>query len=259
MTKNELDMLKIDIREIQIENISAKIMMLKEYFSLLFNILIKKGFSDNYLKELNKAKFEYMQILTEENHLLGLILKDGLYKDFDAVNHLIIELNDLSDKTIIYYYRLIDDIEKELEINRNYSYRRITKNFDTLIENEEFKLKVLGLNLTIEDIKDYLKYEDNFWNYISDKTKVIKNPYINYNSKIHYYGVWYDLNQDNKLKKLVICVPDVIDLKTAQIAIHEFKHAHDVYTGNFFKDSILEETAKLEENKFKYEYLKRKN
>ena len=63
MTKNELDMLKIDIREIQIENISAKIMMLKEYFSLLFNILIKKGFSDNYLKELNKAKFEYLSPL----------------------------------------------------------------------------------------------------------------------------------------------------------------------------------------------------
>lgn len=56
MTKDELKALKKDIREIQIQNIEAKIMMYKEYIFLFINILIEKGLSDNYLEELIKIK-----------------------------------------------------------------------------------------------------------------------------------------------------------------------------------------------------------
>ena len=50
-------------------------MMYKEYLLFLINILIKKGLSNNYLKELTKIKVEYIAILTEEDNLLNLILK----------------------------------------------------------------------------------------------------------------------------------------------------------------------------------------
>ena len=183
MTKDELKALKKDIREIQIQNIEAKIMMYKEYIFLFINILIEKGLSDNYLEELIKIKAEYMAILNEENNLLNLILNNGINKNINAVDELIIKLNDLNEKTIIYYYSLLDDIESEIEIDRNYSYRRIPKNFETLTETDEFKFMVNGLNLTINDVKNYLNYGNDFWNYIKDKTKVIKNPYSNYRSR----------------------------------------------------------------------------
>lgn len=105
-----------------------------------------------------------------------------------------------------------------------------------------------------KDIKDYLNYEEEFWNYIKDKIKVIKNPYIDYDLKMHYYGVWYDYNQNKELTKLIICIPDIVDLKTSLIAIHEFRHAHDIYMGTSLDDSKLEEVAILEENN----YLKKK-
>ena len=54
-----------------------------------------------------------------------------------------------------------------------------------------------------------------------------------------------------------ICVPEVIDLKTAQIAIHEFRHAHDLYLNKFFNDN-LEQEAMSEEQKFKENYYKLK-
>ena len=63
MTKDELKTLKKDIRETQIQNIEAKIMMYKEYIFLFINILIEKGLSDNYLDELIKIKAEYIAIL----------------------------------------------------------------------------------------------------------------------------------------------------------------------------------------------------
>lgn len=228
MTKDELEILKKDINEIKIANISAKIMMCKEYIFLLITILISKGLSNNYLEELIKIKNEYMAILSEENRLLNMILKNGINKDITAIDDLIGKLNDLADTTIAYYYSLLDDIEKEIEFNRSYPYRRIPKNFKTLIETDEFKLLVNGLNLTIIDVKKYLGYDDDFWNYIQNKIKIIKNPYLDYDLKMHYYGVWYEFNERQELTKLIICIPEIVDLKTAQIAIHEFRHAHDI-------------------------------
>ena len=259
MTKDELKALKKDIREIQIQNIEAKIMMYKEYIFLFINILIEKGLSDNYLEELIKIKAEYMAILNEENNLLNLILNNGINKNINAVDELIIKLNDLNEKTIIYYYSLLDDIESEIEINRNYSYRRIPKNFETLTKTDEFKFMVNGLNLTINDVKNYLNYGNDFWNYIKDKTKVIKNPYSNYDLKMNYYDIWYDFNEDKEITKLIICIPEIVDLKTAQIAIHEFRLAYDIYSGNIKEDYILEEFAKQEEDKFKNDYLKKRH
>ena len=258
MTKDELEILKKDIKKIKIENILAKIMMCKEYIFLLIIILIRKGLSNNYLEELIKIKDEYMAILSEENKLLNIILKNGINKDITAIDDLIGKLNDLADTTIAYYYSLLDDIEKEIEFNRSYPYRRLSKNFKTLIETDEFKLMAQGLSLTIEDIKKYLGYNDDFWNYIQDKTKIIKDPYLDYDLKMHYYGVWYEVNESKELTKLIICIPEIVDLKTAQIAIHEFRHAHDIYTSKIQEDSILEDIAKQEEDKFKTNYLKKK-
>lgn len=258
MTKDELKELKSDIRKTKTENIEAKIMMYKEYILLLIDTLIEKGLSSIYLEELNRIKVEYIAILSEENHLLNLILKNGINKNINAVDDLIGELNDSIDKTIIYYYNLLDDIEDEIKINRNYPYRRIPKNFETLIENDEFRFMVYGLNLTIKDVKKHLDYSDGFWDYVKDKTKIIKDPYVDYDLKMDYYGVWYDFNDNKELTKLIICIPEIVSLKTAQIAIHEFRHAHDIYTGNIKADYILEKNARQEEDKFKNNYLKRK-
>lgn len=258
MTKDELKELKKDIKKTKIENIEAKMMMYKEYLLSLINILIKKGLSNNYLKELTKIKTEYIAILTEENNLLNLILKDGINKNIDAINNLLDKLDNLTDKTIIYYYNLLDDLEQEIEFNKDYPYKRLPKKFETLLENDEFKFMVYGLDLTIDDIKNYLDYDENFWNHIKDKIKVLKNPYLDYDLKMDYYGVWYDLDENKELTKLIICIPEIVDLKTAQIAIHELKHAHDIYTGNLKEDSVLEKNAKQEEYKFKNNYLKKK-
>lgn len=187
-----------------------------------------------------------------------MILKNGINKNIAAINNLIDKLDDLADKTIIYYYNLLDDLEQEIEIDKGQPYKRLPKNFETLLENNEFKFMVYGLDLTIDDIKNYLDYDETFWNYIKDKIKVFKNPYLDYDLKMNYYGVWYDLDENKELTKLIICIPKIVDLKTAQIALHELKHAHNIYMSILKEDSILEKNAKQEEYKFKNNYLKKK-
>lgn len=91
-------------------------MMCKEYIFLPIIILARKGLSNNYLEELIKIKNKYIAILSEENKLLNM----SINKDITAIDDLIDKLNDLTDTTIAYYYSLLDDIEKEIELNRNY-------------------------------------------------------------------------------------------------------------------------------------------
>ena len=75
---------------------------------------------------------------------------------------------------------------------------------------------------------------------------------------MNYYGVWYDLDENKELTKLIICIPEIVDLKTAQIALHEFKHAHDIYMGVLKEEAVLEKNAKQEVYNFKNNYLKKK-
>lgn len=63
---------------------------------------------------------------------------------------------------------------------------------------------VYGLDLTIDDIKNYLDYDETFWNYIKDKIKVLKNPYLDYDSKMVTYGVLVCLSEKQKTTKLII-------------------------------------------------------
>ena len=253
MNTEDLNDLNKYIKEKQKENISAKIDMYKEFLYLLINPLLQKGLKENFLQELIKIKNEYINIINCDTELMKKILCNANKYNSEAVDILLDKLDILMEKTVRYYYNLIDDYESELSIERNHPYKKIPKKIATLIDSEIYYKEVQGLSLTIDDIKDYLNYDNNFWNFIFSKTKIITNPYDNYDSKIDLYGVWHN----NNLNSIKICVPEVIDLKTAQIAIHEFRHAHDLYLNKFFNDN-LEQEAMSEEQKFKENYYKLK-
>lgn len=246
MKKLDVKLLRSYIIEMKIKNIGAKLYMYKEYIILLIYALIQKGFNDNFVIELNKIKNEYMDILDLDSELMGCILKNAKKYDSHAVDEVLEKLDIIMDKTIDFYYALLDDIEGEIFYDRPYPYKRIKKNFNTIIESDDYIKEVKGLDLTFADIKKYLNYENDFWKFISDKIHIINNFYEDFDNKMYFYGVWYT----SDINDLRVCIPSVIDLKTAQVVVHELKHAHDIYYNKFY-DVDLEEVAKLEEIEFK--------
>lgn len=79
-------------------------------------------------------------------------------------------------------------------------------------------------NITINDVIEYLNYGTDFWEYIKNKIKVY--PYI---EDTTFYITSYKTDKDNNIIDIKVIIPKVSDMKSASIAIHELKHAHDLY------------------------------
>ena len=106
--------------------------------------------------------------------------------------------------------------------------------------------------ITFEDIKIFLNYPNEFWDYINPKTKKI-------DSKIPgneiFYATLLKFDNNGRVIDIMVMVPYIIDVETACINIHEFKHAYDMYKllNQYVdeKDSAYEEEAIKLEKKFK--------
>lgn len=85
---------------------------------------------------------------------------------------------------------------------------------DFIDDNDSFK------------IYEFLNYPEAFWEYIKPKITVID---INHPEAKEYYCVLVKADEQNVLKDLKPIIPYVTDLKTACIAVHELKHAYDLY------------------------------
>lgn len=228
MNKQEFKELKEDINSYVKENNEAIFQMYIEYMSLIIKILSNKGFDTLFISEIKKIKDEYINILKEEKFLFKQILKKWHTKDIDAVDNLICKINEKNEQTITYYYSLLDDFTEAVENNYK-SYKRNPRFFNTVIETSEFRNELIGLNININIIKNILNYEDDFWNYIEDKTLYIQNPFDCCEEKKDFYGFYYEL-LENKIIRFTIIVPQIVDLETALINTREFKKAYMIYS-----------------------------
>lgn len=105
-------------------------------------------------------------------------------------------------------------------------------------------------------IKNFLSFPEDFWIYITPKIRFVDSlgdeKEIIYEALMHF-----DLN--DCLDDIRVFVPFVINLKTALICIHEFKHAYDLFNllGKkvLILDDIFEKDARDKENEFIKKYV----
>ena len=95
----------------------------------------------------------------------------------------------------------------------------------SLRDNDILLFEQYGLDLKDEDIKLFLNYPNTFWEFISSRTKYLNN----YIENRDFYGVYPKFDFNSCLIDIKIIIPKIINLATALINIHEFKHAYDLY------------------------------
>ena len=109
-----------------------------------------------------------------------------------------------------------------------------------------------------KDIEDFLKYPEEFWQYIDIRT-IIVDSHIP--EEREFYGVNLKMS-NNKLSDIKVFVPEIINLETALINIHEFRIAYNLYQelGNAIskEDSWYELSGKESVKEFKKSYFKNK-
>ena len=81
------------------------------------------------------------------------------------------------------------------------------------------------LSLNFKIVKEFLNYSDDFWNFMETRIKYLNN----YLAVKDFYGVYPMFDSLDFLIDLKIIIPEIVNLKTSLINIHEFKHAYDLY------------------------------
>lgn len=229
---------KKELRNIKLQNIET--LFLISYYAVS-NIL--KSF-DEY--EKNKGViYNYYKIAKEEAKLLTY-LKNNLERiDSNELDKVLDMLDEINEQTTLYYYGFLDNIENSPAFCRKYS------NLQKLIDTEIYRKKIFCTALDKNSIKEYLKIPNQTWEYISKRTTITEQE--------EFYGVNIKMDE-NKVDDMKIFVPPIINLETAKINVHEFKHAYDVYEmiGLEYIDNNAEEVARDSESIFENVYLRDK-
>lgn len=222
----KIKQLKTDIKEMK--KGSFEEIALITYYSLknYFKSLSAFGWNNKTTKDNLKIISEMFIILKRERFLLNYILRNRSQIDPEIALNLIADLDKLNDQTVLYYYKIMDDIEVACETKKDYYGNRSPKDFLTLIEENTFFIKVAALTSKIPELKILLNYEEEFWTFITPLIRTCQLP-SSLNDKVPYVREIYD--NENQIVSLTILLPEIVDYESALINLNLLQKAYNIY------------------------------
>ncbi len=237
---------------------SREQMLLTTFYSLRAYVrsLFVFGINNEATKDnLNVIK-EMFSILRTERILLNYILKHIDDFDIDATEKVVRMLDEVNDETVLFYYNVIDDIENAALMEEEFRAKRRKQPVPSLIQSSSYASEVVALGENIDSLKEFLGYEDEFWEYIKKEYKEV-NVDINVAEKMVYAAPLLD--DEGNVFRVLITGPKVVDLETALLAIQVYKKAHDIYLciGKKYDEKLCFSSLPLQQ-KYLEEYISEK-
>ena len=195
---------------------------LESYFKSLLKFGNTKITKDNLI-----VIKEMFSILSTERQMLNFILKNLDSFEINATLDVVQMLDQLNDKTVEYYYSVIEEIEDAVDMGDIKRGKRPIKNFPTLIQTNNYTNQVKALALNKEAIKEFLGYESAFWEYIEGMDKSSVRVPSEGHEALDYAYPLYDENKN--VIGLKFYITEIADLGSALIAIKTYEKAYGIY------------------------------
>lgn len=222
---------------------------LGSYFKSLFRF---GGSSKVTRDNLNVIK-EMFSILKTEREMLNFILRNLDRFDITSTQDVVQMLDDLNDKTVEYYYGVIDEIEDAVDMGEEFRGTRPVKHFPTLTQSSSYANEVKALALNKQAIREFLGYEEEFWTYIADMDKTdVRVPYEGAKG-LSYATPLYDSATVN-VAAVKMYIPEIADLASALLAIQTYEKAYSIWKC-LGKEYIPIEFAFERQEEFEHTYL----
>lgn len=230
---------KREIREIKKQNLETLSLLLKYGVEDMIETI------DNVEKNA-KILDEFHAIAVEEKMLLNFIKRNLKRIDSNELDKMLDVLDKINEKTVDYYYYLLDNNVVDTVKEKQY------RGLETIVETGKYRKEVLGLTLGMDDIINYLNYDESFWTYILPRITRIDDEELR--------QVNIKCNANEIIEDIKVFVPNVVNLETAKINIHEFTHAYDIFKmiGFQYLERDYEEIAVRNENEFELNYVNQK-
>ena len=256
MNKEHKRLLMDEIIDIKEQNLEEFWLYTKECICTYFMALISYGPFHQITKSVYSTWLEFYSILEKEENIMKF-LKDNYNKiELSEVYLFLDELDEINKETYLYYIDILEGIKDASELKQPYRATRPKKEFVTLIETNDYEIKSYGLVLDFNDIKRFFNYSDEFWNYIEPRIRIINTL----DEKPMNSEVIMKFTNNNCLEDIRVIVPEIVDLATSLINVHEFKYAYDLYQklGSSIGEELeYEKRAQEEEDKFQKNYVLR--
>lgn len=229
MDRQEKRDLKQDINVSKQDNLYHMFDFLNTWIKAIFQSIITFGINSKATKECLNAFTEYRKNLIAETNLYDYLYRHSKCAENDAVGEYLQDLFQLGEDTYAYYDKLLEEILVACDLKHEHRIIREKKNFQTLIESNEFFAKLLEILIDEDDILAYLKVSKEFMDFINKHD--LRTIYIDYNdeNEREFIGVNYKLDENDILKDIKIYVPSIIDLNTALIYCHTVSSAFEIY------------------------------
>lgn len=220
---------------------------LSSYFKSLFAF----GHKSNVTRDnLNVIK-EMFNVLKTERKLFNYILRNLDSFHLESTEDVVFMLDELNEKTLEYYYNVLDDIEDAAEMKDEMRGIRPRKSFPTLTQSSSYTSEVMALALDRNAIKEFLGYEEEFWKFVKEREN--SEFKIGYEAASHMAYVTALRDSNNLISDVKFFVPSVIDLNTALLAIQTYQKVYKVYKCIGRSDLNIEiGDSKLEEFETRY-------
>ena len=168
---------------------------------------------------------DMFKIAKQERILLNYILENVYKFDMCATELVLGKLDELNDKTYRAYDRIIADVEDAWEAKDEKRFVK-PKAIDSLISNNDYQTMVYALNSNNTSLRNYLGFEDSFWEFISNHLRVI--PYFGEIDK-NNYGICPIVDENNALVDFFTIAPAVVDYDSAMMAYEVYSKAYKYY------------------------------
>ena len=205
-------------------------MCMFSFYSLTnyFKSVLKFGFKNSVTKDNLKCIKEMFRICKRERLIANFILKNVESFNMDAAMEVFNSLKSLNEKTMSYYFSIANGIDYACEANVASFGTRNQKDFLTLYEGNEIVTEVISLLNDKEQLRNFLGYPDDFWSFVDhhDGNYVIEVPFEDAKN-ITYVSPLQDGN--GNFADFKMCMPKVIDLGTAVLAITLYNKAFQIY------------------------------
>lgn len=240
MDKSEKKLIKDIYKDYKKLNNEQIRLIFRYYIEAYFDAYINNNIYD--LANINSIWYSFKMINSEEKWLYNFVINNYKNIDLKSGYDFFDMLDNINDKTVEYIIDSLCGIKKD-------------KNFYTLIETDFYRMYAQGLLMSLDNIKEFLGYEEDFWKYVESKTAYL-DSYLEKSKD--FYGVLINTDDDDNIKDIRVYVPIIVDLFTALVNVHEFKHAHDLYQSigkKYGSEEEYEKSARNLEVEFQKKYM----
>lgn len=256
--KKELRDLYANIRDYKVEMFNETALIIYYALNAYLTSLINFGTYSSVTKDCLSVIKEFSDINKFEKRILKFIKENIGTIDMGTAYELIDQMSERKEEEIVYYYKVLDDIEDACDMRDEFRAKRIKKDYKSISEDQEFKNNLYASKYTIDDIMNYLGFNQEVIDFIRPR---IFESVLEFSEDKDVFGVNYKINDENVVIDIRLILPTILDYETLMINVNLLMKAYYLYISYSSKVPInLEEfdiKSTLEEDKFKEEFKKK--